>query len=81
MLSYRIVKDYLMVSMENRYKNPKEDLEKSIALFEASQAALKGYKEDKELQALLTEVDKVFEKEKLMVSSRHILNVVSNSNT
>lgn len=68
MLSYRIVKDYLMVSMENRYKNPKEDLEKSIALFEASQAALKGYKEDKELQALLTEVDKVFEKEKLMVS-------------
>ena len=69
MLSYRIVKDYLMVSMENRYKNPKEDLEKSIALFEASQTALKGYKEDKELQALLAETDKVFEKEKRMVSS------------
>jgi nitrate/nitrite-specific signal transduction histidine kinase len=58
MLSYRIFKDYLMTAMESNYKNPKEDMERSVKAFNEAKAALTKFNDDKKLQELLVDVGK-----------------------
>ena len=60
MFAFRILKDYLMVSMESEYKNPKENMVESLKDFSETQLALKKYVKDKHTQSLLTTVDKDF---------------------
>jgi nitrate/nitrite-specific signal transduction histidine kinase len=68
MLSYRILKDYLMVSMESTYKNPKEDLAKAMRDFEEAQKALVLYSKDQQVQTLTKEVEDAFNVIQKMVS-------------
>ncbi len=68
MLSYRILKDYLMVSMESAYRNPKEDMDNSIKYFDEAKKALAEYNSDSEIQKLTEKVGKAFAAVKEMVA-------------
>jgi nitrate/nitrite-specific signal transduction histidine kinase len=68
MLSYRILKDYLMVAMESTYKNPKEDLAKAMRDFEEAKKALVLYSKDQQVQTLTKEVEDAFNVIQKMVS-------------
>ena len=56
MLTQRMMKDYSMVGMSMKYKNPKEDLQKSADLFSATLDELIGYIKDKPSLEALEEV-------------------------
>ncbi len=68
MLSYRILKDYLMISMESEYKNPIEDMKKCIQNFDEARKALAAYNKDATLQSLLQTVEKKFFSVKEMIT-------------
>jgi len=69
MLSYRILKDYVMLSMESEYKDPKKSMEESLKTFKESEAALVRYVKDTEIQSLFSEVEKNFAVMKMMISN------------
>jgi len=68
MLSYRILKSYLMVSMESNYKDPKGSLTKAIADFDEGKKALFTYSEDEKVRSLIKEVEISFAAVKKMVT-------------
>ncbi len=61
MLTQKMMKDYSMVGMSMKYKNPKEDLQKSADLFSATLDELIGYTKDKPSLEALKEVKKLWE--------------------
>jgi len=52
MLTQRFVKDYVMVGMELSYKNPKEDLKKSIDSFDMALKKIDEFSKDKKIKEL-----------------------------
>jgi len=69
MLSFRILRDYLMVSMETDYKNPKGDMVKNIEIFSQSLKEISAYSKDSKVQSALGKTKKTFESFKQMLPS------------
>lgn len=69
MLSYRMFKDHLMVSMDNNYKNPEGDIEKSIESFSSTLIALGAFSKDAKIKTLLKDAKKEFDSFKVMLGT------------
>ena len=61
MITQRLLKDYALIGMNNTYGNPKEDLDKMIALFDESLDELTSYIKDPEAKAGLKNVAVLWE--------------------
>jgi len=61
MLTQRMLKDYAMVGMGNTFGNPKEDLKKSMEMFEDHLKALTAFTKDPETKKSLEEQRKLWE--------------------
>ncbi len=68
MLSYRMFKDHLMVSMDNNYKNPDGDMRESMDSFDSALIALGAFSKDTKVQTLLKEAKKEFDSVKTMLA-------------
>lgn len=68
MLSYRMFKDHLMVSMDNNYKNPDGDMKESMENFDGALVELGAFSKDAKVQTLLKEARKEFDTVKSMLS-------------
>ena len=68
MLSYRMFKDHLMVSMDNNYKNPDGDMKKSMDSFNSALDALGVFSKDAKVQTLIKEARKEFDSVKSMLA-------------
>ena len=60
MITQRLLKDYVLIGMNNTYGNPKEDLSKMITLFEQSLEELRNYVKDADVQASLKHVNQLW---------------------
>jgi len=68
MLVMRMLKDTVMIGMKMEYHNPSEDLKKTMATFEETQAALKAYIKDPKVQEKLKAIDAKWAEAKKLLS-------------
>jgi len=66
MLSYRMFKDHLMVSMDNNYKDPGADMKESMENFDSALIALGAFSKDAKIKTLLKDAKKEFDSFKVM---------------
>ncbi|WP_292661292.1 type IV pili methyl-accepting chemotaxis transducer N-terminal domain-containing protein [Nitratifractor sp.] len=69
MMSMKMLKDYILVAMNDTYKNPKKDLQKTMERFEETQRALDAYVKDPEIAEQLKKVDQMWNNAKNMLES------------
>ena len=69
MFSYRILRDYLMVSMETDYKDPKNDMAKNIEAFSQGLKDISTYSKDAKVQDALSKTEEIFENFTQILSS------------
>ena len=70
MITQRLLKDYTLIGMNNTYGNPKEDLQKMVALFDNSLNELTSYVKDAESRSSLKKVSALWKptKKKLLAT-------------
>ena len=69
MMVMRMLKDYILIAMKNRYGNPEDDLRQMMKRFETTQNALRDYIKDPGTVKHLEEIDKMWVKAKKMLES------------
>ena len=69
MMSMRMLKDYILVAMNNSYRNPQKDLQAMMKRFEETQSALEAYVKDPQIASRFKAVDQRWAEAKKMLKS------------
>ncbi|WP_456429375.1 type IV pili methyl-accepting chemotaxis transducer N-terminal domain-containing protein [Nitratifractor sp.] len=69
MMSMRMLKDYILVAMNNSYRNPQKDLQAMMKRFEETQSALEAYVKDPQIASRFKAVDQRWSEAKKMLKS------------